>query len=1162
MKSPVSFRSLPRRGFALVVTLSLMILLTVIAVGLLTLSSISLRSSSGQFALNTARANARLGLILALGELQKHAGDDRRITADASIMDGAAHPNVVGVWQSWSPKLADNPTGLAPNYNTTKDARFLTWLTSNGTPEDLESKDWAKSGSMSDPVELFSEEADGFTLEGSRVEVMPGKPSAGAFAWSVVQDATRAKINIAGPEDDQLVRNEELQVQGRPSLAQSVNFNQPSTDWNARANRVLSIDQARLDTDLWKGDPAALIERGDFTAQGLGLITDVVNGGLKTDLNLGFELSDNDFDSDTWGDFKNPFRSGATQFSTPSSYRGQRPLFRPLTTSGSVRVDISFPPANTYNEFPAAAVPTFHTLRSYYRTPYHLYNTADGPTLFERGMDHVALKIARTGTGYPNPSLTPPAVTTKTSYRPVLDRVLYLLSVGIGADKEVRLVMTPIVTLWNPYNVALEIEGAVAYPWMDVPFTATWTFRKNGVAEGDRGVGMSRVMGAQLMNSHGHGRSVNPYFFASITPTGSGTASAGESIRFRPGEVRVFAPTSQTDLELKVTDSIRKRTLPLRPVDNPNQLSARGGFLIPMKTPLAGDGFTRQMTTADSVAVNFSPAGGADYPFSVGLEDATRTKIANPTDNTRGESITDVQTVNYAQSGAVASMKSPFYTFTELNNPALRQPFGLIETYHRVASDSSLTRRADLVFTTNPRQAFINSYLTTGSFVAGPHYETRMRSVSTFNGILETGDGGRTAFYGRSNSALTGESHLAFFEAPQAPLLSLAAFQHADLSGTAYSSANQFANSWASAYLSKSTVAERIIGGGGGRGEATYTRSELPIYDYSYLANEALFDSFFFSGAAPTLQPGNGGGSPSAWNNEIARVTLKEFIEDPLTQPLQNSRMRLHLGGLQPTQLKEDLAKPEGCLKIAGHLYVDGAFNINSTSEKAWVAFLSGLRDRDFDVRDGSPPSGGKTAFPRFRNPIGTDSNHWMGFRALTDTQVEELAKNIVVQIKTRGPFLSLGEFVNRRIDNSSLSLKGTIQAAIDATTFNQSALYDSFATTGYPTKARSNITPANAGVGIPGYLTQADVLQSIAPVMTARSDTFTIRSYGEAKNNTGKVTATAWCEAVVQRTPEFVDEANSAYTATNDLNPVNKQFGRRFAIVSFRYLSNKEVAL
>jgi type II secretory pathway pseudopilin PulG len=56
-------------GFTLVVTLSLMILLTVIAVGLLTLSSISLRSSAQTQALATARANARLALALAIGDL-------------------------------------------------------------------------------------------------------------------------------------------------------------------------------------------------------------------------------------------------------------------------------------------------------------------------------------------------------------------------------------------------------------------------------------------------------------------------------------------------------------------------------------------------------------------------------------------------------------------------------------------------------------------------------------------------------------------------------------------------------------------------------------------------------------------------------------------------------------------------------------------------------------------------------------------------------------------------------------------------------------------------------------------------------------------------------------------------------------------------------------
>ena len=81
-------RTLP--GFALVVTLSLMILLTLIAVGLLSLSAVSLRSSSQGVAQAEAQANARMALMLAIGELQKQLGPDQRVsmTADQRIKPG------------------------------------------------------------------------------------------------------------------------------------------------------------------------------------------------------------------------------------------------------------------------------------------------------------------------------------------------------------------------------------------------------------------------------------------------------------------------------------------------------------------------------------------------------------------------------------------------------------------------------------------------------------------------------------------------------------------------------------------------------------------------------------------------------------------------------------------------------------------------------------------------------------------------------------------------------------------------------------------------------------------------------------------------------------------------------------------------------------------
>ncbi|MCX6867484.1 MAG: hypothetical protein NTV46_14940, partial [Verrucomicrobia bacterium] len=269
-----------RRGFALVVTLSLMILLTVLAVGLLSLSAISLRPLAQEQAMATARANARLALMLALGELQKTAGDDRRITVDGSFIKDAQHPHAVGIWKSWSPRLADNPMAGAPDY-TRKSQQFVTWLASGCDSSDLASLDWVKTGMLAKPVDLFTEKSDGFRHVGSSVDVDNGARYQGALAWAIVQDATEAKISVGGPEPAQRLANVDLHVQPRPSVAKSASFTQPTAGWNQRACRVLSMGQAQVDTELWKDRPA-IPEGAHFTANGFGLLTDVVNGGLKT----------------------------------------------------------------------------------------------------------------------------------------------------------------------------------------------------------------------------------------------------------------------------------------------------------------------------------------------------------------------------------------------------------------------------------------------------------------------------------------------------------------------------------------------------------------------------------------------------------------------------------------------------------------------------------------------------------------------------------------------------------------------------------------------------------------------------------------------------------------------------------------------------------------
>jgi hypothetical protein len=71
---------------------------------------------------------------------------------------------------------------------------------------------------------------------------------------------------------------------------------------------------------------------------------------------------------------------------------------------------------------------------------------------------------------------------------------------------------------------------------------------------------------------------------------------------------------------------------------------------------------------------------------------------------------------------------------------------------------------------------------------------------------------------------------------------------------------------------------------------------------------------------------------------------------------------------------------------------------------------------------------------------------------------------------------------------------------------------------------SRTN-SPASvtAGLGAPGIVTQMDVLNSVGPNLTARSDTFVVRAYGEAQDDAGNVIGKAWVEVVVQRSTEYM---------------------------------------
>ena len=73
---------------------------------------------------------------------------------------------------------------------------------------------------------------------------------------------------------------------------------------------------------------------------------------------------------------------------------------------------------------------------------------------------------------------------------------------------------------------------------------------------------------------------------------------------------------------------------------------------------------------------------------------------------------------------------------------------------------------------------------------------------------------------------------------------------------------------------------------------------------------------------------------------------------------------------------------------------------------------------------------------------------------------------------------------------------------------------------------------------GSPGYLLQGDLLQSLGPFLTARSDTFRVRAYGDKIDRAGNLRARAWCEAIVQRLPEPVEKLTPYSSPEKDLIP------------------------
>jgi hypothetical protein len=190
-------------------------------------------------------------------------------------------------------------------------------------------------------------------------------------------------------------------------------------------------------------------------------------------------------------------------------------------------------------------------------------------------------------------------------------------------------------------------------------------------------------------------------------------------------------------------------------------------------------------------------------------------------------------------------------------------------------------------------------------------------------------------------------------------------------------------------------------------------------------------------------------------------------------------------------------------------------------------------------------------------------------------------------------PYLGLSEFINRFLTPENwLNRCGALQSAIiragladrlSDTKLTKSSLETP--TAGYfPNPENIEVISQNgksgthAAMGAPGNLLQSDLLQSLGSAIATRSDTFAIRCFGEASQNSGE-TGSAWMEVIVQRVPEFIDATNAPETGNSAphpfkpapsaspdpsvstaLTPVNNILGRRFKIISMRWLKADEI--
>jgi hypothetical protein len=1167
---------LHQQGFALVATLLLMILLTVIAVGLLTLSSISLRTSQpGQYQA-VARANARLAIMLALGDLQKFTGPDKRVTAQSSILPiSPANDKWVGVWrtdgmkgEANSPGIIRKDTQSGTGYNDRRSSESGTYGVAN------QCLGWLVSGYNPDPNLPLAAGVSMEVRSGSAPIRVPktvvATASKGAYGYYVSDESTKARLNLADPyvasqPDAASPSGNGMRRWLAPQSSDATVFFQGTPVNVEQASKVISRNQLMLSPVVGSMNQAdfrtySRQHDDEFTTSSRSVLADTLGGGLKGDLTAYLE-------------------------------GGTAPALGPVAEiTDSTAINGALGATRTESG------PKFGMLRNWYNL--RTIVTGSGPNAT------IPDQLPNTfGQNQANP-VDPGKAFVKPVIQPVMTEAVYYLNHVLDGNRVMELIY-PRVVLWNPFSVKMKTSGHIVLFNFESPDTTCRYPYTNSLGQAANG---------------SFGTSVKLGFY--IPPT---EFAAGEALTF-------CAPTGD-----RAYDTNNLRTNALSASNSPGDLGFFTRHLHTFPAPpntvntssltftyngtlwrFSPDEDKRNQTVSlhsligNTSAVTYANAKSSNGPPMVRMISLNTFSYGNNGRWMPTYTKSNIRTLSEVKSGNIPPdsllaygerFRFAYETYSNRVHGGPREPWYVALLAHHNINAPNIHRWPSdnifgMVYGTVSGTSGARSHLYSYGIIA----QARQWSPWLDPEVLpRRGPSGayRTAVFSDASFA-TADSVYPVYDIPLpgTPLVSLGALQHVPLSPFTWHPTHAIGNSLPSPFVPLDNVTSNSLATENQQWTAKVSKltktyntdvtgfnrfpkdQEVLINDLSFELNHALWDRYFLS----AIPRSGAGWLGSRWNP---------------TEALPNSRLTINSTVPQGDTQSELL----DFHRAARSLWLEGGFNVNSTSVNAWKSLLRSFRS--VSIPGDSQSTGDGAAFPGYLITQGTattsaldatSDRFWRDYRKLSDGEIDQLAAVIVEQVKKRAPFLGVSDFVNRRLGTTTDPAKaesvygGTLQVALDRSpAINEGStsnpdlklpdanLAASQFTYGAPASwAGSELTPIAQQYSVfqsrPGgptrpegqnsasQITQADILQQLGPVLVARGDTFVIRACGEAHDAAGKLTAKVWCEATVQRTPVPI----TPDPATNGLNPLvdatKPDWGRRYEIESFRWLSSTEI--